>query len=75
MLSTHNKSKLNPKQTFFRCNCREKDNCPLDGEYVTPSIIYHADINTDNDQKFYCSTSETTFKKRYNNHTQIPTCY
>ena len=52
ILSTHNKNILNPKQTSFGCNCRNKDNCPLDGEFLTPNIIYRADIATDNDYKF-----------------------
>ena len=70
MLSTHNKNILNLKQTSFGCNCRNKDNCPLDGECLTPNIIYRADITTDNDHKFYYGTSETTFKKRHSNHTR-----
>ena len=69
ILSTHNKNILNLKQTSFGCNCRNKDNCPLDGECLTPNIIYRADITTDNDNKFYYSTSKTTFKKRYSDHT------
>ena len=69
MLSTHNKNILNPKQTSFGCNCRNKGICPIDGECLTPNIIYCADITTDNEHKFYCSTSETTFKKRHSNHT------
>ena len=70
ILSTHNKNILNPRQTFFGCNCRNKDNCPLDGECLTPNIIYRADIATDNDHKFYYGTSETTFKHRHSNHTR-----
>ena len=68
-LSTHNKSILNPKQISFGWNCRSKDNCPLDGECLTPNIIYRADVTTDNDQKLYYGTSETTFKQRHSNHT------
>ena len=70
ILSTHNKNILNPKQTSFGCNCRNKDNCPLHGECLTPTIIYHADITTDNDHKFYYGILETTFKHRHNNHTR-----
>ena len=70
ILSTHNKNILNPKQASFGCNWRNKDNCPLDGECLTPNIIYYADITTDNGHKFYYSTSETTFKKRHSNHTR-----
>ena len=39
ILSTHNKNILNPKQISFGCNCRNKDNCPFDGECLTPNII------------------------------------
>ena len=67
ILSTHNKNILNQKQTSFGCNGRNKDNCPPDGECLTPNIIYCADIPADNDHKFYYGTSETTFK--HCNHT------
>ena len=70
ILSTRNKNILNPKQLSFGCNCRNKDNCPLDDECLTPNIIYRADIITDNDHKFYYGTSETSFKKRHSNHTR-----
>lgn len=51
---------LNPKQTFFCCNCRNKVNCPLSGGCLTPNIIYRIDIITDCDHHFYYGTSETT---------------
>ena len=70
ILSTHNKDILNPKQTSFGCSRRNKDHCPLDGECLTPNIIYPGDITTDNDHKFYYGTSEATFKKRHSNHTR-----
>ena len=68
ILSTHTKNILNPKLTSFGCNCRNKNNFPLDGECLTPKIIYRADIITDNDHIFYYGTSEATFKKRHSNH-------
>ena len=64
------KNILNHKQISFGCNCRNKDNCPLDGECLTPNIIYRADITTDNDHKYYYVTSEATFKHRHSNHTR-----
>ena len=63
ILSTHNKNILNQKQISFGCNCRNKDDCPLDGECLTPNIIYRAG-------KFNYGTSEMTFKKRHSNHTR-----
>ena len=68
ILSTHNKNILKPKQTTFGCNCRNRNNCPLSSECLTPNIIYRADVTTANEHKFYYGTSETTFKQRYNNH-------
>ena len=72
ILTTHIKNILSPKQTSFGCNCRNKDNCPLNGECLTPNIIYHSDITTDNDykfgHKFYYSTSEATFKYHAGNY-------
>ena len=62
ILSTHNKDILNPTQTSFGCSRRSKDHCPLDGECLTPNIIYRGDITTGNDHKFYYGTSETAFK-------------
>ena len=74
ILSTHNKIVLNPKQTSFGCNCRNKDNCPLDGKCLAPNIIYRADITTNNghkfDHKFYYGTLEATFKHCHSNHTR-----
>ena len=56
ILSTHNKNILKPKQTSFGCNCRNKDNFPLDGECLTPNIINQEDILTDSYHKYYYST-------------------
>ena len=56
ILCNHNKNILKPKQTSFGSNCRNKDNFPLDGEFLTPNIINEADILADNDHKFYYST-------------------
>ena len=53
---------MNPKQASFVRNCRNKDNCALDGECFTPNKIHHAD------RKFHYDTSETTFKERRSNH-------
>ena len=70
ILSTHNKNILKPIQTSFGCNCRNKDNSPLDGECLTPNIIYRADITAGNDHKYYYGTSKATFKHHHSNHTR-----
>ena len=52
------------------CNCRKKGSCPLNCEFLTPKVIYRADVTNEanNDQKFYFGLAETTFKERYNYH-------
>ena len=65
IISSHNHNILWPKQKSFGCNCRAKNEWPLNGECQTPSVIYRADvINNSNDQeKFYFGLADTTLKK------------
>ena len=70
IISSHNRNILSPKQQSFGCNCRVKNECPLNGQCQTPSVIYRADVvNDSNDEgKFYFGLADTTFKERYRNH-------
>ena len=55
------------------CNCRNKNNCPLEGKCLTPNIIYEAQITSNQlnyKQKVYIRTAETNFKHSFNNHTK-----
>ena len=55
------------------CNCRNRNNCPLDRKFLTPNIIYEAQITSNQPnykQKVYIGTAETDFKHRFNNHTK-----
>ena len=47
-----------------------KNSCPLNGECLTPKLVYRADIenNSNNEKKYHLDLSETTFKERYRNH-------
>ena len=63
----------NTAETEESCNCRNKNNCPLDGKCLTPNIIYEAQITSNQrnyKQKVYIGTAETDFKHRFNNHTK-----
>ena len=42
IISSHNRNILSPKQQSFGCNCRVKNECPLNGECQTPSVLYRA---------------------------------
>ena len=70
IISSHNRATLHPATTSYGCNCRVKDSCPLNGECLTPKLVYRADIknNSNNKKKYYVGLSETTFKQRYRNH-------
>ena len=48
-------------------NCRNKDNCPLDGKSLQTCIVYKADVITN----IYNGASDGEFKSRYNNHTNL----
>ena len=53
------------------CNCRSKNNCPLDGKCLTLNIIYEAKITRNQPtykEKIYNGTAKTDFKYRLNNH-------
>ena len=59
-----------PVRGYIRCdgcNCRIKDQCPLDNKYLTTSVIYKANVTTDYDNtgKNYIGLTEGTFKQRY----------
>ena len=48
------------------CNCRAKENCPLDGKCLTKSVVYKASLP---DGHSYIGCTGSTFKQRYNGHT------
>ena len=51
------------------CNCRKKEDCPLDGKCRTENIIYKCIVSTSvNPDKAYLETAEGYFKKGYYNH-------
>ena len=50
------------------CNCRGKNICPLNGKCLTKSIVYRAEIKSDQDTVAYIGLASNTFKERYLNH-------
>ena len=52
-----------------KCNCRDPNQCPLDGNCLQKSIIYQATINSNNEEKIYIGSTANTFKTRFNGHT------
>ena len=70
IIDGHNKhlSNNNNNSTAAGCNCRIKDQCPLQGECLTKSIIYQASVTANNNTETYVGLTEGTFKARYSNH-------
>ena len=52
------------------CNCRRKDECPMQNKCLADSIVYQATVTTHDKQpkQTYVGLTESTFKTRYNNH-------
>ena len=76
IIFAHNKRLLNEDAKLHAiqentCNCRRKNNCPLEGKCQSKEIVYQAtEINEDNNtQETYVGLTERTFMTRYLNHT------
>ena len=71
LIKQHNATVLKNQEHSEKrsCNCRVKDNCPLDGNCLHGCIAYQANAITNNECKEYFETAEGELKLRYNNHT------
>ena len=56
--------------TTLSCNCRDKNECPLNGNCRTENVVYEStSLTKTNVKKVYLGVSEGEFKKnRYYNH-------
>ena len=71
IISSHNRSVLNQDiNQEYGCNCRSRNECPLQNKCLTPKIVYRANVENDvnDEKKFYFGVSETPFKERFRNH-------
>ena len=71
IIQKHNKNILQKKDNNYRkCNCREQNNCPMRGECLEKSVIYQAEVTSNNGERVetYIGLTENTFKTRYGNH-------
>ena len=68
--SSYTKYNKNSK-TNKTCNCRQKNNCPLNGNFLQSSVAYQATVtrNDNNTSKTYIGHTETDFKTRHRKHT------
>ena len=76
LIDGHNKAILQSAETSQpqqdegtkTCNCRKKDECPLDGECLVSEVVYQATVKSQNTQETYIGLTANQFKARYRNH-------
>ena len=70
IITKHNNKILNKKTESHErsCNCRDKANCPMNGNCLKKCLVYKAQVSSIVETKYYLGTAEDTFKTRYNNH-------
>ena len=72
LIKGHNSKLLNTenKEEQRKCNCRTKDQCPVNGDCLATCLIYKAEVSHSNTIQTYYGQCEGEFKLRYNNHTK-----
>ena len=68
LLSDCNQSRNSTQTLDKECNCRKKDQCPLEGKCLTSNVVYQATVTTETSTHSYVGLA-TDFKERYRNHT------
>ena len=75
LIDGHNKAILNnngiaqPRQDEEKkCNCRKKEECPLNGECLVNEVVYQATVKTKDTKETYIGLTAKEFKARYRNH-------
>ena len=77
VLKAHNQKVLkqhqgdSTDQDSATCNCRNKANCPLPGKCQIKSIVYQANVLSEDGASYsYIGLTDNSFKKRWSNHCQ-----
>lgn len=74
VIDGHNKATLRkakqPEQdrTVKMCNCRNKNDCPLEGQCLQKELVYQATVTTSEKKETYVGLTATEFKTRWRNH-------
>ena len=70
VIKQHNYRVLSTTENVdWLCNCRNKENCPLEVKCLQSCIVYKVDVITNKGSHIYYGASDGAFKYRYNNHT------
>jgi hypothetical protein len=66
-----NKNDIEKDKKTKNCNCKQKNNCPLDGNCLTKNVVYKCVVSSKNvPDKQYIGLTEGEWKKRFANHKQ-----
>ena len=70
VISSLKKQILNPSKEYFGCNCRVRNEYPLDNKFLTLNTVYEAKVSNDtiDECKRYLGASKTLFKERLRKH-------
>ena len=73
IIKKHNRKILETSKTpptENNCTCRIKNDCPLENNCLTTSVVYNANVTTESDATGvnYIGLTEGTFKQRYTQH-------
>ena len=50
------------------CNCRKKNDCPVENKCLQENVIYRATVNSSKGTRTYVGSTGNTFKERYGGH-------
>ena len=62
------KSQNGQAQENEKCNCRNKNDCPLPGKCLISGVIYQAQVETTHSKETYVGLTANSFKERYSGH-------
>ena len=69
IIQGHNLKLLNRKEPPSKtCNCRRKEECPMEGNCLASCLVYKAEVKTSDDKKVYYGSCSGSFKERFSNH-------
>ena len=63
-----NSVQLTQDQAERTCNCRKKEQCPLEGNCLAKGVVYQAQVTAARKTKTYVGLTSTEFKARFRNH-------
>ena len=73
IIQGHNKKLISGKNKTPdpKCNCQNKQQCPVPGNCCQDNVVYQASVNhEDGRHVMYVGCTESSFKLRFNNHTK-----